>query len=288
MCTWVIMFLQPFIMFSLIFGCLNYEGRRNCGFTIPSLQRCCLEVNYCDGGSIVIAVLMMFLWVVYHALARIQRLFVSLLFIGMVLLKNWVGNTKVYQNLDEIWAVPAFSGSSSFSLSQAKLEFYIEGGGKYFAFDKRIGCYWIIDIVPSFMLAAWTERLRCKGCQRIFMHQSRFIYRLRIEFVIQYVRGEIKSGDRLPSVREMAVEMGVNPNTIQRTYSEIERDGIVETRRGQGTFVKNDPALIASLRTRIQTEVIETFVENMKEIGLSREEMLTAVQQFLKKQGDAE
>jgi GntR family transcriptional regulator len=120
-------------------------------------------------------------------------------------------------------------------------------------------------------------------------HASKPIY-LQVADRICYsiLRGEIKSGNRLPSVREMAVQMGVNPNTIQRTYTEIERDGIVETRRGQGTFVKNDPALIASLRTRIQTEVIETFVENMKEIGLSKEEMLTAVQQFLKKQEDTE
>lgn len=101
------------------------------------------------------------------------------------------------------------------------------------------------------------------------------------------VRGEIKSGDKLPSVREMAVEMGVNPNTIQRTYAEIERDGIVETKRGQGTFVKKDPALISSLRMRIQTEIMETFVDNMKEIGLTKPEMLAAVQVFLKERGDA-
>lgn len=51
------------------------------------------------------------------------------------------------------------------------------------------------------------------------------------------VRNEWKAGEKLPSVREMAVKTGVNPNTIQRTYSELERMGIVETRRGQGTFV---------------------------------------------------
>lgn len=119
-------------------------------------------------------------------------------------------------------------------------------------------------------------------------HATKPIY-LQVADRICYsiVRGEIKSGDKLPSVREMAVEMGVNPNTIQRTYAEIERDGIVETKRGQGTFVKNDPALIASLRMRIQTEIMETFVENMKEIGLSKPEMLVAVQGFLKERGDA-
>ena len=120
-------------------------------------------------------------------------------------------------------------------------------------------------------------------------HATKPIY-LQVADRICYsiVRGEIKSGEKLPSVREMAIQTGVNPNTIQRTYAEIERDGIVETKRGQGTFVKNDPSLIASLRVRIQTEIMETFVENMREIGLSKSEMLTAVQAFLTERGDVE
>ena len=120
-------------------------------------------------------------------------------------------------------------------------------------------------------------------------HATKPIY-LQVADRICYsiVRGEIKSGEKLPSVREMAIQTGVNPNTIQRTYAEIERDGIVETKRGQGTFVKNDPTLITSLRVRIQTEIMETFVENMKEIGLSKSEMLTAVQAFLTERGDVE
>ena len=53
----------------------------------------------------------------------------------------------------------------------------------------------------------------------------------------QIVRKELSAGEKLPSVREMAIRSGVNPNTVQRTYSELERMGIVETKRGQGTFV---------------------------------------------------
>ncbi|MGE7877211.1 GntR family transcriptional regulator [Peribacillus muralis] len=118
-------------------------------------------------------------------------------------------------------------------------------------------------------------------------HASRPIYLQVSDRICHSIaRGEMKGGEKLPSVREMAIEMGVNPNTIQRTYAEIERDGIVETRRGQGTFVKNDPTLIASLRARIQAEITETFVQNMKGIGMSSQEMVAAVQQFLKKQED--
>ena len=53
----------------------------------------------------------------------------------------------------------------------------------------------------------------------------------------QIVSKELKAGEKLHSVRDMAIYYNVNPNTIQRTYSELEREGILETRRGQGTFV---------------------------------------------------
>ncbi|WP_391559219.1 GntR family transcriptional regulator [Robertmurraya sp.] len=53
----------------------------------------------------------------------------------------------------------------------------------------------------------------------------------------QILRGEMKPGDKLPSVRERAIQVRVNPNMVQRTYRELEGMGTVETRRGQGTFV---------------------------------------------------
>ncbi|CAH0346546.1 GntR family transcriptional regulator [Bacillus sp. CECT 9360] len=118
-------------------------------------------------------------------------------------------------------------------------------------------------------------------------HASKPIY-LQVADRIYYaiVRGEIKSGDKLSSVREMAVQMGVNPNTIQRTYAEMERDGIVETKRGQGTFVRQEETIEATLRNRIKTDIIGTFVANMQEIGLSKKEMLDGVQQFFLEKSD--
>ena len=67
----------------------------------------------------------------------------------------------------------------------------------------------------------------------------------------QIVRKELKPGDKLPSVREMAVQSGVNPNTIQRTYTELERMAIVETKRGQGTFVVDNEKVIQELKLAI-------------------------------------
>ncbi|PFA64515.1 GntR family transcriptional regulator [Bacillus sp. AFS015802] len=97
----------------------------------------------------------------------------------------------------------------------------------------------------------------------------------------EIVRKELTPGDKLPSVREMAVQSGVNPNTIQRTYSELERMDIVETRRGQGTFVTEKEDVLTILNEKVQEEVIESFIRNMKELGLTKEQMIQGVENYL-------
>lgn len=97
------------------------------------------------------------------------------------------------------------------------------------------------------------------------------------------IREELKPGDKLASVREMAVQMGVNPNTIQRTYSEMERIGVVETRRGQGTFIVENAEIITELKQTIQLEVISSFVKKMKDLGFSKEEMIASLKSYLER-----
>lgn len=97
------------------------------------------------------------------------------------------------------------------------------------------------------------------------------------------VRGEIKPGDKLPSVREMAIQSGVNPNTIQRSYTEMERMGVVETKRGQGTFVIEQESIVADLKRTMQTEVISQFVKSMEELGLTKKEIIHGLQTFIEK-----
>lgn len=103
----------------------------------------------------------------------------------------------------------------------------------------------------------------------------------------QIVRGELKPGEKLPSVREMAIQTGVNPNTIQRTYSELERMGIVESRRGQGTFVTEANVMINELKTKLQVEIIETFVKTMTELGFSKEDMMSGLKNYIEREGES-
>jgi GntR family transcriptional regulator len=94
------------------------------------------------------------------------------------------------------------------------------------------------------------------------------------------VRNEWKAGDKLPSVREMAVQTGVNPNTIQRTYSELERMGIVETRRGQGTFVTENVEVIERLRERLKRDIVADFIRNMTEFGFTMNDIIASLKDF--------
>jgi GntR family transcriptional regulator len=103
------------------------------------------------------------------------------------------------------------------------------------------------------------------------------------------VSKELKAGEKLQSVRDMALSYNVNPNTIQRTYSELEREGILETRRGQGTFVTENEDRLIELRGNLKEEQILTFVHVMQEMGYSSHEMISGLQDHLNKmdKGDA-
>jgi len=85
--------------------------------------------------------------------------------------------------------------------------------------------------------------------------------------------GEIKVGEKLPSVRELSKEFKVNPNTIQRGYQELEREGIIYTQRGMGTFVTENIQCIDNLKKEMASKFIKDFISNMKKIGYSLEDI---------------
>ena len=96
----------------------------------------------------------------------------------------------------------------------------------------------------------------------------------------QIVRGQLRPGDKLPSVRELAIRYTVNPNTVQRTYRELEQEGVVEVRRGQGTFVIEDDEIIQRLRETLKQEYVATFVRDMREMGFTLQEMKESVKRM--------
>jgi len=94
----------------------------------------------------------------------------------------------------------------------------------------------------------------------------------------EIVRGEMVAGEKLPSVREYAINVGVNANTIQRVYQELEGLEIVETKRGQGTFVTEDKKRLNRLREDLKSTLIKEFIENMKSMGFQLDDMIKGME----------
>ena len=104
---------------------------------------------------------------------------------------------------------------------------------------------------------------------------GRPIYSQLCELMTQaIVSGEAAPGQRLPGVRELALQYGVNPNTAQRTMAELERQGLVYSERTAGRFVTTDEALIAKIRKAAALEQAATFLRQMKKLGISRDEAM--------------
>jgi GntR family transcriptional regulator len=97
-------------------------------------------------------------------------------------------------------------------------------------------------------------------------------------------RGTLRPGDQLPTVRELAIELLINPNTIAAAYREMERAGLVHTQRGRGTFVAEiqSPASSAERRRQLQKHV-EALLTEATHLGLSEEEILDAVRTVARK-----
>ena len=95
------------------------------------------------------------------------------------------------------------------------------------------------------------------------------------EQVLQHIRhaiarGEILLGTKLPSVRDLAQQLKINPNTVMHAYQELDRDHLTETRRGQGTFITSDSDAIHLVKMLLANEAVKTFVSSMEKLGIKK------------------
>ncbi len=115
--------------------------------------------------------------------------------------------------------------------------------------------------------------------------ENRPIYLQIVEKVKRaIIRGDLKPGDRLPSVRELAIMLRVNPNTVQRAYQELEREGLTFTRRGQGNFVTQDPAVVEELREKMRRELVRRVIQEASEINMSVDELIKTLEEIRNEQ----
>ena len=102
------------------------------------------------------------------------------------------------------------------------------------------------------------------------------VERLRIEIV----SGKLKSGERLPSVRELALTTRVNPNTMQKALVELESEGLVYTERTNGKFVTDNQELIEKIKKELAEEKVNNYINDMKNIGITYEEAIIYLQEL--------
>lgn len=96
------------------------------------------------------------------------------------------------------------------------------------------------------------------------------------------IRGKYKPGEKLAAVRDLALEAGVNPNTMQRALSEIESTGLISTKRGDGRYVTEDEALLQLVTKNYVAEKTNDFIDSLRILGLDDKQITMAVEQCLK------
>ena len=106
------------------------------------------------------------------------------------------------------------------------------------------------------------------------------------QLTLRIVTTEYIPGQRLQSVRELAMEAGVNPNTMQRALSELEREGLVFSLRTSGRFVTEDTKMIEDAKKEIAAEQVQSFLAAMNRLGFEKEEIVSLVEAAQKKEED--
>lgn len=115
------------------------------------------------------------------------------------------------------------------------------------------------------------------------LDSSRPIYLQIVERVsLDIVAGKYLPGDKLPSVRDLAAEAGVNPNTMQKALSELERNGLVHSLRTSGRFITEDKTMIEQMREELATTQIQEFLDKMRQMGFDQKKVIQLIEKMLK------
>ncbi|MEG1593627.1 MAG: GntR family transcriptional regulator [Oscillibacter sp.] len=120
-----------------------------------------------------------------------------------------------------------------------------------------------------------------------FSNDAPIYSQLIAQITVGIVSGAFPPGERLPSVRDLATEAGVNPNTMQRALTELERDGLVYSQRTAGRFVTEDGGMIDRAKQGLATAHIRNFLAAMTRLGYGRDDILALLRQESEQEGEA-
>jgi len=114
----------------------------------------------------------------------------------------------------------------------------------------------------------------------IFDNERPIYVQLVEKLRIEIVSGKLKNGERIPSVRELALTTRVNPNTMQKALAELESEGLIYTERTNGKFVTDNKELIEKIKRKLAEEKVNNYINDMKNIGITYEEAVQYLQEL--------
>lgn len=113
----------------------------------------------------------------------------------------------------------------------------------------------------------------------IYLQIEQYLYR-------QIALGKMKAGEKIPSVRKLALELTVNVNTVQRALQEMNSQGILYTKRGEGNFVTEDTELLSKTKKSLINNELDKFVQNMGKLGVKQDELVSTLTNYLEQSED--
>lgn len=117
------------------------------------------------------------------------------------------------------------------------------------------------------------------------LKSDRPIYSQLVEQIqLMIISGIYPPGSKLPSVRDMAAQASVNPNTMQRALSQLESDGLLFSQRTSGRFVTEDAEKIMKIKNNLAMELIHAFMERMNQLGYDRQQTVFLMNQLMKEE----
>ena len=95
------------------------------------------------------------------------------------------------------------------------------------------------------------------------------------------IKGELKPSDRIPSIRELAIALKVNTNTVQRAYQEMERRQLIFSKRGTGYFITEGENMVVEIKTEIVKDVVSRFLEEMRSLGFKDGQIQNEIETYV-------
>ena len=100
--------------------------------------------------------------------------------------------------------------------------------------------------------------------------------------VKKVLSGEYSVGEQIPTVRQIALEAAVNPNTVQHAFSELENEGLIISKGTLGRFVTDDVTVVAYCRQKMAEEIANDFVKNMEQLSITKEQVVKMIEEVMK------